>query len=108
MPVDFSNTKGVSFVYDATDSHYHMDVQIVCESSNDDELVDFVYDSGAFITVTNKERYESLGLDKYPRRQVSLSGYTGKTDGYMFQNLCSTPLNAARKRRFPATLRCVL
>lgn len=48
-------------------------------------LVDFIYDSGAFITVINKERYETLGLCNLPRVEHYISGYTGKAEGYYFQ-----------------------
>jgi hypothetical protein len=48
-------------------------------------VVDFIYDSGAFLTVINKERYETLGLSKLPRVEHFIYGYTGKADGYFFQ-----------------------
>ena len=48
-------------------------------------VVDFIYDSGAFLTVINKERYETLGLDCLPKIEHHINGYTGKADGYFFQ-----------------------
>jgi hypothetical protein len=48
-------------------------------------VVDFIYDSGAFLTVINKERYETLGLNSLPRVEHHINGYTGKADGYFFQ-----------------------
>ena len=48
-------------------------------------VIDFIYDSGAFLTVINKERYETLGLDRLPRVEHYINGYTGKAVGYYFQ-----------------------
>jgi hypothetical protein len=51
-------------------------------------VIDFIYDSGAFLTVINKERYETLGLDTLPRIEHYIHGYTGKANGYYFQLPC--------------------
>jgi len=48
-------------------------------------LIDFIYDSGAFLTVINKERYETLGLCELPRVEHYIYGYTGRAEGYFFQ-----------------------
>ena len=48
-------------------------------------LIDFIYDSGAFLTVINNERYETLGLCELPRIEHHIYGYTGKAEGYYFQ-----------------------
>jgi len=48
-------------------------------------VIEFIYDSGAFLTVINKERYETLGLNSLPRIEHYINGYTGKAEGYYFQ-----------------------
>jgi hypothetical protein len=62
-----------------------LNVPIVCEGSTDSDAIDFIYDTGAYITVINKERYERYGLDKLPRKEASIGGYDGSTPGYVFQ-----------------------
>jgi len=63
----------------------YLDVQVVCEGSTDSDKIDFMYDTGAFLTVINREIYEWFGLHKLPRKEVTISGYIGSTPGYMFQ-----------------------
>ena len=59
-------------------------------------VVDFIYDSGAFLTVINKERYETLGLDCLPKIEHHINGYTGKANGFFFPNTMA----ADRRRGF--------
>jgi len=67
------------------DGHIYIELPIVCEGSKDTDTIPFVYDTGAFVTVVNKDRYEYFGLHKLPRYETSLGGYTGGTKGYLFQ-----------------------
>ena len=71
--------------YTRRKGHVYLDVRIVCEGSTDADKINFMYDTGAYITVINKERYEWFGLDKLPRREGVIGGYTGSTPGYIFQ-----------------------
>jgi len=63
----------------------YIKIPIVCEGSTNDDKIEFVYDTGAYLTVVNRDRYEWFGLDKLPRREVTINGYNGKSDGYLFQ-----------------------
>ena len=60
-------------------------VQIVCEGSTDADKINFIYDTGAYLTVINKERYEWFGLDKLPRIETTLGSYVSSAPGYVFQ-----------------------
>jgi hypothetical protein len=60
-------------------------VQIVCEGSTDTDDIEFIYDTGAFLTVINREVYEWYRLDKLPRKEGAVGGYNGCTPGYVFQ-----------------------
>jgi len=73
-------------MYRLKDGHTYISVPIVCEGrSGNDEPVPFIYDTGAFITVLNRNRYEHFKLDSLPRHEVTLNGYVGGTPGYMYQ-----------------------
>jgi len=71
--------------YERIKGHVYLSVQIVCEGSTDEDKIDFLYDTGAYLTVINRNRYEWFGLHKLPRKAVTIGGYNGSTDGYMFQ-----------------------
>jgi hypothetical protein len=73
--VDFDRKKG----------QVYLPIPIVCEGSTDSDEIYFMYDTGAYITVVNRERYEWFGLDKLPRKEATMSGYVGSTPGYVFQ-----------------------
>jgi len=73
--VEFERIKG----------HIYLPVQIMCEGRTDSDKIDFMYDTGAYITVINRERYEWFGLNKLPRKSVTMGGYVGSTPGYVFQ-----------------------
>jgi len=62
-----------------------IDIRIVCEGSAETDKITFIYDTGAYLTVINKERYEWHGLNKLPRREASIGGYGGSTPGYVFR-----------------------
>lgn len=63
----------------------YLRVQIVCEGSTDSDKIDFIYDTGAYLTVINRERYEWHGLNKLSRRKITIGGYGGVASGYLFQ-----------------------
>lgn len=71
--------------------HFYIDLLIVCEGSKDDELTPFMYDTGAWITVLSRERYEVHKLNVLPMRPFSMSGYgasvdeTRKVQGFIYQ-----------------------
>jgi len=67
------------------DGHVHVWVPIVCEGSTDDDSILFVYDTGAFITVLNLDRYEYFKLYNLPCREITLHGYAGGTPGYLYK-----------------------
>ena len=71
--------------YERVKGHIYLRVPIVCEGSTDLHMVDFMYDTGAYITVINRERYEWYGLNRLPRKTVTMGGYVGTTPGYVFQ-----------------------
>lgn len=62
-----------------------LSVQIVCEGSTDKDKIDFIYDTGAYLTVINKEMYEWFNLDKLPRKEAKMGGYVSSASGYVFQ-----------------------
>jgi len=65
--------------------HVYVNIPIVCEGSTDSDEIRFVYDTGAYITVINRERYEKYKLDTLPRKEVIMNGYNGLSPGYIFQ-----------------------
>ena len=67
------------------DGHIYLELPIVCEGSKNNDTIPFIYDTGAFITVLNRDRYERFGLHELPRHETALGGYTGGTPGYLFQ-----------------------
>jgi predicted aspartyl protease len=67
------------------DGHIYIDVHIVCEGSSDNDTIRFIYDTGAFITVLNRDRYEHFKLFKIPRHGVTMFGYAGGTTGYLYK-----------------------
>ena len=73
--VEYSRNKG----------HVYIDVPIVREGSTDSDRINFMYDTGAYITVVNREMYEWHGLNKLPRIGATMGGYVGSTPGHIFQ-----------------------
>jgi len=71
--------------YDRKKGHVYIEVPIVCEGSSKTDKIYFMYDTGAYLTVINRERYEWFGLDKLPRWEVAVGSYGGATDGFIFQ-----------------------
>ena len=71
--------------YKRSKGHVYIDIPIVREGGTDDDSVSFMYDTGAYITVINREKYEWHGLDKLPRRDATMGGYVGSAPGYVFQ-----------------------
>ena len=83
MTITFDKQSRVLFT--RVKGHFYLNIQIVCEGSTDEDEIEFIYDTAAFITVINKENYMRHGLDKLPRIKSPLSGYAGSTEGYIFQ-----------------------
>ena len=52
------------------DGHVHIWVPIICEGSTDKDAVLFIYDTGAFITVLNRDRYDYFKLYQLPRQKL--------------------------------------
>ena len=84
MTITFDEITKHEFVREK-DGHIYIDVQIVCEGSSDNDTIYFIYDTGAFITVLNRDRYEHFKLFKIPRHEVKLYGYSGGTSGYIYK-----------------------
>ena len=84
MQISFNNVHKSAFR--RSDEQYRLYTTIYRDTEKSKVgLIDFIYDSGAFLTVINKERYETLGLDRLPRIEHYINGYTGKAPGYYFQ-----------------------
>jgi len=84
MQIDFISSQQVTLRRD--NGHYKLFVTIYRDVGKMKKgVIDFIYDSGAFLTVINKERYETLGLSKLPRIEHYINGYTGKAEGFYFQ-----------------------
>ena len=62
-----------------------LSVPIVCEGSTDKDKIDFIYDTGAYLTVINREMYEWFNLYKLPRKEATMGGYVSSAPGYVFQ-----------------------
>jgi predicted aspartyl protease len=67
------------------DGHIYLNVTIVCEGSSDGDAISFIYDTGAYITVLNRDRYEYFKLNKLPRIETVIGGYSGGAPGYLFK-----------------------
>ncbi|MDR1688672.1 MAG: retropepsin-like domain-containing protein [Clostridiales bacterium] len=72
-------------MYERIGGHVYLDVQLVFEGSTDADRVNFIYDSGAYITVLARQIYEACHLDRLPCRRVDVGGYIGKTSGVLFR-----------------------
>ena len=71
--------------YERIKGQVYVNIPIVCEGCTSSDRIFFLYDTGAYITVINRERYEKYKLDKLPRKEATLGGYVGSAPGYMFQ-----------------------
>ena len=65
--------------------HTYLDIVIVCEGSTEKDIITFIYDTGAYLTVINKDIYEWFNLNKLPRKKIMIGGYSGNASGYLFQ-----------------------
>lgn len=83
MVVNFEDRTKIK--YTRLKGQVNLDIQIVCEGSTDADVIDFIYDTGAYITVINRENYEWFGLDKLPRTEATLDGYVSSAPGYVFK-----------------------
>jgi len=71
--------------YIRREGHVYLDIEIVREGGTDSDGIRFIYDTGAYITVINREMYEWHGFNKLPRIEATMGGYVGSTPGYIFQ-----------------------
>jgi len=71
--------------YSRSKGHVYIDIPIVRKGSTDSDSINFMYDTGAYVTVVNREMYEWHGLDELPRMNATMGGYVGSTPGYIFQ-----------------------
>ncbi|MCL2189335.1 MAG: retroviral-like aspartic protease family protein [Defluviitaleaceae bacterium] len=71
--------------YNRSKGHVYIDIPIIREGGTNSDRINFMYDTGAYITVINREMYEWYGLNKFPRRAATMGGYVGSTPGYIFQ-----------------------
>lgn len=84
MTITFDEKTKHEFVR-GKDAHIYIRVPIVCEGSSSEDLITFIYDTGAFITVLNHDRYEHFKLYNLERREITLHGYAGGTLGYLYK-----------------------
>jgi len=71
--------------YERSKGQVFIRVQIICEGSTDSDKIKFIYDTGAYLTVINREIYEWFNLDQLPRKEATMGGYVSSTEGYVFQ-----------------------
>jgi len=71
--------------YKRVNSHAYIKLNVVCKGSTETDTIRFVYDTGAYLTVINREVYEWFNLDKLPRTEITIGSYNGTTSGYLFQ-----------------------
>jgi len=81
IPID----KRTRIPYDRRKGNIFIEVPVICEGSTADDTILFVYDTGAYLTVINRERYEWFRFDKLPRQEGTIGSYSGSSDGYVFQ-----------------------
>jgi len=84
MTVTFDEKTKHEFVR-GKDGHIYIRVPIVCEGSSNEDLIPFIYDTGAFITVLNRDRYDHFKLYNLEHRVTTLHGYAGGTQGYLYK-----------------------
>ena len=71
--------------YERTKGQIFLRIQIVCEGSTNSDKIKFIYDTGAYLTVINREMYEWFNLNKLPRKEATMGGYVSSAPGYVFQ-----------------------
>ena len=71
--------------YTRDKGHNYLDIPIVCKGSTEKDTINFVYDTGAYLTVVNRDTYEWFNLNKLPRTKLAIKSYDGTTPGYLFQ-----------------------
>ncbi|MCL2188923.1 MAG: hypothetical protein FWC16_08390 [Defluviitaleaceae bacterium] len=71
--------------YTRLKGHTYLDIPIIREGSDENSNITFLYDTGAYITVINREIYEWHSLNKLPRKEAMMGGHVGSTPGYIFQ-----------------------
>jgi len=61
--------------------HYYVTLRATYNTSNKayTEKIDFILDTGAFITVISRDIAELFGYDKLPKIPSKIKGYTGET-----------------------------
>jgi len=71
--------------YKRTNGHAYLKLNVVCKGSTETDTIRFVYDTGAYLTVINKEVYQWFSLDKLPRTEATIGSYNGSTPSFLFQ-----------------------
>lgn len=83
LTLTIENKTKVPYIRDM--GHIYLDIAIICKGSTEDDTIEFIYDTGAYLTVINRDIYEWFNLNKLPRREVTIGGYNATTTGYLFQ-----------------------
>ncbi|MCL2820125.1 MAG: hypothetical protein FWD38_04755 [Oscillospiraceae bacterium] len=71
--------------YKRDKGHNYINIPIVCKGSTEKDTINFIYDTGAYLTVVNKDIYEWFNLNELPRNKLVIKSYDGITPGYLFQ-----------------------
>jgi len=71
--------------YKRDKGHNYLEIIIVCKGSTEKDIIDFIYDSGAYLTVVSRDAYEWHNLNDLPRKKITIKSYDGATPGYLFQ-----------------------
>ena len=71
---------GVRYKTTRENGHCYVDILIVCEGSTDTSFIQFMYDTGAWLTVLSRKEYEANELFSLPWRNFAMGGYGASAD----------------------------
>jgi len=71
--------------YKRDKGHNYLNIPLVCKGSTEKDTINFIYDTGAYLTVVNKDIYEWFNLNELPRNKLVIKSYDGITPGYLFK-----------------------